>query len=214
MIKIAMADDHVIVRDGIKAVIERKGKDMRLVGDFSNGKNLLEFAKKEGADVYLVDVSMPILNGIETAYKLQKAQPSAKVIMLSMYDDRITVEKSLKAGAKGFVVKVSEADEILEAVKAAAEDKVFLSSSVKGYFENGLPGGKISRARRKKQLTPKEKEILQLIAEGYSSKRMADEYGLSVNTIHVHRNNIMRKLNIHKQADLIRYAIKEGIAHI
>lgn len=214
MIKIAMADDHMIVRDGIKAVLERKGKDMKIVGDFSNGKELLEFAQEEGADVYIVDISMPVLNGIETTYKLMKAQPGAKVIVLSMYDDRITVEKSIKAGAKGFVVKVSDADEILNAVRSVNEGKMFLSQGVSRYFENGLPGGKVSKAKRKKQLTPKEKEILQLIAEGFSSKRMAEEYGLSVNTIHVHRNNIMRKLNIHKQADLIRYAIKEGIAHI
>lgn len=214
MIKIAMADDHVMVRDGIKAVLERKGKDIELAGDFSNGKDLLEFAENSGADIYIVDISMPLLNGIETTRKLVKKHPGAKVVILSMYDDRITVEKSLKAGAKGFVVKMSDTQEMLDAIQAVNEGKTFLSPAVAKYFADGMPGVKIPRSKRKKQLTPKEKEILQLIAEGYSSKKMAEEFGLSVNTIHVHRNNIMRKLKIHKQAELIRYAIKEGIAHI
>ncbi len=214
MIKIAIADDHVIVRDGVKAVIERKGKDIELVGDFSNGKDLLEFAEATGADVYIVDISMPLLNGIETTRKLTKKHSGAKVIILSMYDDRISVEKSLKAGAKGFVVKMSDSQEMLDAIQVVYEGKTFLSPVVAKYFADGMPNTKIPRSKRKKHLTPKEKEILQLIAEGYSSKKMAEEYGLSVNTIHVHRNNIMRKLNIHKQAELIRYALKEGIAHI
>ena len=213
MIKIAMADDHIIVRDGIKAVLERKGKDIELVGGFSNGKELMDFAQSNTADIYLVDISMPLLNGIETTRKLVKKNPGAKVIILSMYDDRVSVEKSLKAGAKGFVVKMSDTQDMLDAIEAVKEGKTFLSPAVRKYIENPVVA-KRSRRGRRKGLTPKEKEILQLLAEGYSSKKMAEEYGLSVNTVHVHRNNIMRKLNIHKQADLIRYAIKEGIAHI
>ena len=213
MIKIAMADDHILVRDGIQAVLERKGKDIELVGGFSNGKDLLDFSQNNTADIYLVDISMPLLNGIETTRKLVKRNPNAKVIILSMYDDRVSVEKSLKAGAKGFVVKMSDTQDMLDAIEAVNEGKTFLSSEVRKYIENPVIT-KRNRKGRKKGLTPKEKEILQLIAEGYSSKKMAEEYGLSVNTIHVHRNNIMRKLKMHKQADLIRYAIKEGIAHI
>jgi len=213
MIKIAMADDHILVRDGIQAVLERKGKDIELVGGFSNGKDLLDFSQNNTADIYLVDISMLLLNGIETTRKLVKRNPNAKVIILSMYDDRVSVEKSLKAGAKGFVVKMSDTQDMLDAIEAVNEGKTFLSSEVRKYIENPVIT-KRNRKGRKKGLTPKEKEILQLIAEGYSSKKMAEEYGLSVNTIHVHRNNIMRKLKMHKQADLIRYAIKEGIAHI
>ena len=208
-----MADDHILVRDGIQAVLERKGKDIELVGGFSNGKDLLDFSQNNTADIYLVDISMPLLNGIETTRKLVKRNPNAKVIILSMYDDRVSVEKSLKAGAKGFVVKMSDTQDMLDAIEAVNEGKTFLSSEVRKYIENPVIT-KRNRKGRKKGLTPKEKEILQLIAEGYSSKKMAEEYGLSVNTIHVHRNNIMRKLKMHKQADLIRYAIKEGIAHI
>lgn len=213
MIKIAMADDHIIVRDGIKAVLQRKDKEMKLIGGFSNGKDLVEYAATHTADIYLVDISMPLLNGIETTRKLVKMNPQAKVIILSMYDDRISVEKSLKAGAKGFVVKMADTQDMFDAIEIVNKGGTYLSPCVRTYIENPVTN-KRNRKGRKKYLTPKEKEILQLIAEGYSSKRMAEEYGLSVNTIHVHRNNIMRKLNIHKQADLIRYAIKEGIAHI
>jgi len=213
MIKIVMADDHVMVRSGIRSVLERKDKDIQVVAEVSNGKELLDFAKKHDADVYLIDISMPLLNGIETTQKLLKMKPDAKVIILSMYDDRISVEKAIKAGAKGFVVKVSNIDTIIKAIEEVSKDRFYLCSKVSRYLVEGFLN-KTSTRRPKGDLTPKEREVLQLIAEGYTSKKIAAEFGLSLNTVHVHRNNIMRKLKIHKQAELIRYALKEGIAHI
>lgn len=213
MIKIAMADDHVMVRSGIRSVLERKEEDIEVVAEVSNGKELLEFAKTNDADVYLLDISMPLLNGIETTQKLLKMKPDARVIILSMFDDRISVEKAIKAGAKGFVVKVANIDTIIKAIEEVDKDRFFLCSKVSKYLVEGFLN-KTSHKRPKGDLTPKEREVLQLIAEGYSSKKIAAEFGLSLNTVHVHRNNIMRKLKIHKQAELIRYAIKEGIAHI
>ncbi|MDR0734826.1 MAG: response regulator transcription factor [Elusimicrobiota bacterium] len=213
MIKIAMADDHVMVRSGIRAVLERENKDIQIIAEFSNGKELIDFASQNDADVYLMDISMPLLNGIEATQKLLKMKPTAKVIILSMYDDRISVEKAIKAGAKGFVVKVSDTDTIIKAIEEVISDRFFLCSKVSRYLVEGFLN-KTSHKRAKSILTPKEREVLQLIAEGYSSKKIAEEFGLSLNTVHVHRNNIMRKLKIHKQAALIRYALKEGIAHI
>ncbi|MDR1123620.1 MAG: response regulator transcription factor [Elusimicrobiota bacterium] len=213
MIKIAMADDHIMVRNGIRAVLESKDKDIQVVAEVSNGKELLEFAKNNDADIYLMDISMPILNGIEATQKLIRMKPESKVIMLSMHDDRVSVEKAIKAGAKGFVVKVSDVDTIIKAIEEVISDRFFLCSKVSRYLVEGFLN-KTSTKRPKGVLTPKEREVLQLIAEGYSSKKIAEEFGLSLNTVHVHRNNIMRKLKIHKQAELIRYAIKEGIAHI
>jgi DNA-binding NarL/FixJ family response regulator len=213
MIKIAMADDHAMVRSGIRSVLERNTQDIQVVAEVSNGKELLEFAQDNDADVYLMDISMPILNGIETTQKLVKMKPGSKVIILSMYDDRVSVEKAIKAGARGFVVKVSTVDTIITAIDEVSNDRFFLCSKVSKYVVEGFLN-KNSRRKSKGGLTPKEREVLQLIAEGYSSKKIAAEFGLSLNTIHVHRNNIMRKLKIHKQAELIRYAIKEGIAHI
>ncbi len=212
--KIVLADDHAIVRNGVKAVLEKLGKNMEIVAEISNGKDLVDYAQKHGADVYVVDISMPVLNGIEAVERIVRRNPDAKVVMLSMYDDRVSVEKSLKAGAKGFIVKVSTAHEIVDAIEEVAAGRFYLCSKVSKYIVQGFLGKSSSRKRDVTGLTPKEKEVLQLIAEGYSSKQIAKSFNLSLNTIHVHRNNIMKKLGIHKQAELVRYAIKEGIAQL
>lgn len=212
--KIVLADDHAIVRNGVKAVLEKLGKNMEIVAEISNGKDLVDYAQKHGADVYVVDISMPVLNGIEAVERIVRRNPDAKVVMLSMYDDRVSVEKSLKAGAKGFIVKVSTADEIVDAIEEVAAGRFYLCSKVSKYIVQGFLGKSSSRKRDVTGLTPKEKEVLQLIAEGYSSKQIAKSFNLALNTIHVHRNNIMKKLGIHKQAELVRYAIKEGIAQL
>jgi Response regulator containing a CheY-like receiver domain and an HTH DNA-binding domain len=213
MINIAIADDHVMVRSGIKAALERANKDIQVVAEVSNGKELIELPKDLKVDIFLVDISMPILNGIEATKKLRRVRKNAKVIILSMYDDRISVERAIRAGASGFVIKVSTIEEVINAIEDVSKGKFFLCSSISNYVFEGF----LNRASGRKglhTLTAKEKEILQLVAEGYSSRRIAEEFGLSLNTVHVHRNNIMHKLKLHKQADLIRYAIKEGIAHI
>ena len=212
--KIVLADDHAIVRNGVRAVLETLGKNLEIVAEVSNGKDLVEYAQNNSADVYVVDVSMPVLNGIEAVERMVKNNPETKVVMLSMYDDRVSVEKSLKAGAKGYIVKVSAADEIVDAVEEVAAGRFYLCSKVSKYIVQGFLGKTSSRKRDATGLTPKEKEVLQLIAEGYSSKQIAKTFNLSLNTIHVHRNNIMKKLGIHKQAELVRYAIKEGIAQL
>ena len=213
-IKIVLADDHAIVRKGVRAVLEKLGKNMEVVAEIANGKELVDFAQKQGADVYVVDISMPVLNGIEATERLVKMNPEAKGVMLIMHDDRVSVEKSLKAGAKGFIVKVSTADEIVDAIGEVAAGRFYLCSKVSKYIVQGFLGKTSSRKRDVTGLTPKEKEVLQLIAEGYSSKQIAKSFNLSLNTIHVHRNNIMKKLGIHKQAELVRFALKEGIAQL
>lgn len=216
-IKVVLADDHVIVRNGLKIIIETLDKDIKVVGEVSNGEELVRYAAAHDkeVDVYIVDISMPVLNGIEATAKIIKMNPHAKVVILSMFDDRPSVEKALKAGAVGYVVKVAVADEIVTALHQVMENKYYLCEHVSKYivecFVNKTPN--ISRNNGKK-LTNKEREILQLVAEGYSSKQIAKHFCLSLNTIHVHRNNIMRKLNIHKQADLVRFALKEGIAQL
>ena len=214
MKKIVLADDHAIVRTGVRTVLERLGKDMQVVAELSNGKELVDYAKDHPDDIYVVDISMLVMNGIEAVEQLVKFHPEAKVIMLSMYDDRLSVEKSLKAGAKGFIVKVSAADEIVSAIEEICAGRFYLCNKVSKYIVQGFLGKTSSHKRDGTGLTPKEKEVLQLIAEGYSSKQIAKSFNLSLNTIHVHRNNIMKKLGIHKQTELVRFAIKEGIAQL
>ena len=213
--KIVLADDHAIVRRGVRAVLENIGTNIEVVAEFSNGKDLVEYADKNPKiDVFIVDIAMPVLNGVEATAHITKNNPKAKVIILSMYDDRVAVEKSLKAGAKGFVVKVAAADEILTAISEVMNGQFYLSKSVSKYIVQGYLDQSIPRKRGTSGLTHKEKEILQLVAEGHSSKQIAKDLNLSLNTVHVHRNNIMKKLNIHKQAELVRYALKEGIAQL
>ena len=213
MTKIILADDHVMVRQGVRMMLESTGNEFKVIGEVSNGEELLALAKKMKADVYIVDISMPVLNGTEAVHKLLKIIPDAKVLILSMYDDRTSVEKALKAGAKGFVVKVSRAEELLDAVREVAAGRFYFGGKISKFLVQGFLG-KHAPKKTQTHLTAKEKEILQLIAEGYSSKQIAKHFTLSLNTIHVHRNNIMRKLGIHKQAELVRYALKEGIAQL
>lgn len=216
-IRIVLADDHVVVRNGLKAVIEKLNENMEVVAEVSNGEELVAYAREhdQDADVYVVDISMPVLNGIEATAKILKINPNAKVVILSMYDDRVSVEKALKAGAKGYIVKVSPADEIITAIDEAAKGKFYLCNKVSKYVVQGyLAKGRTRGRRNGTGLTAKEREVLQLIAEGHSSKQIAKYFNLSLNTIHVHRNNIMRKLGIHKQAELVRFALKEGIAQL
>ena len=214
MKKIVLADDHAIVRTGVRAVLERLGKDMKITAEIANGKELVDYAKTHPEDIYIVDISMPVMNGIEAVEQMVKHNPAAKIVMLSMYDDRISVEKSLKAGARGFIVMVCAADEIVDAIEEVSAGRFYLCSKVSKYIVQGFLGKTSSRKRDGTGLTPKEKEVLQLIAEGYSSKQIAKTFNLSLNTIHVHRNNIMKKLGIHKQTELVRFAIKEGIAQL
>ena len=211
--KIILADDHALVRQGVRMMLETAADEFEVIGEVSDGRSLLEMAKEKPADVYIVDISMPVLNGVEAVSKLIKQIPTAKVLMLSMYDDRASVEKSLKAGAKGFVVKVSRAEELLEAVREVAAGRFYFGGKISKFLVQGFLG-KHAPKKSGTHLTAKEKEVLQLIAEGYSSKQIAKHFTLSLNTIHVHRNNIMRKLGIHKQAELVRYALKEGIAQL
>ena len=213
MTKIILADDHVMVRQGVRMMLESTGNEFKVIGEVSNGEELLELAKKTPADVYIVDISMPVLNGTEAVHKLLKIDRKAKVLILSMYDDRVSVEKALKAGARGFVVKVSCAEELLDAVHEVAAGRFYFGGKISKFLVQGFLGKRTPK-KNGAHLTAKEKEVLQLIAEGYSSKQIAKHFTLSLNTIHVHRNNIMRKLGIHKQAELVRYALKEGIAQL
>lgn len=216
-IRIVLADDHVVVRNGLKAVIEKLSANMEVVAEVSDGEELVAYARAhdKDTDVYVVDISMPLLNGIEATAKIIKLNPAAKIVILSMYDDRVSVEKSLKAGAKGYIVKVSTADDIVEAINEVAQGKFYLCNKVSKYIVQGFLEKKQHHHKRNGTgLTAKEREVLQLIAEGHSSKQIAKHFHLSLNTIHVHRNNIMRKLGIHKQAELVRFALKEGIAQL
>ena len=216
-IRIILADNHPVVREGLRSAIEKRGgEDIRIVGEASTGKEVLEISQKCPADVYILDVSMPELNGIDTAERLMQADPTCKIIILSIYDSRIFVEKAFRCGVRGYILKESATDEVIQGIQEVHRGRFFLSPVIAKYIVNGFIARMLHRDGSDKEaaLTNREKEVLQLIAEGNSSKEIATKLNLYLNTVFVYRREIMRKLDIHKQAELVRYAIKEGIAKL
>jgi len=213
IIKVILADDHSIVRDGIKAVVEKRGENIQIIGEAASGHELPKLAAAKPADVYVMDISMPQLNGIETTARLLAKDHHARVIMLSMHDDRIFVERALRSGARGYILKETATEEIVTGIREVHAGRFYMSPKISSYLvENFLE--KEPQKQAVSVLTSKERGILQLLAEGLTSKEIAETLTLSLHTVHVHKNNIMKKLNIHRQAELVKFALKEGIIQI
>ncbi len=213
-IRVIIADDHPLVRKGLRSYIGENCEDIKIVGEASNGMDVLEMAKNNAADVYILDISMPILNGVETIVRLIKIDPRSKIIILSIHDNRSFVEKALRSGAKGYVLKESEPEEVIRAIREVYRDRYFLSPAIAKFIVNGFLDGIYIQNMKVANITNREREILQLIGEGHTSKEIATNLYLSLDGVQFHRKNIMRKLGIHKHGDLVRYAIKEGLAKL
>ena len=214
-IRVVIADDHPVVRDGLRLTIERSEKDIVVVGEASDGMEVLKITQP--ADVFVLDITMPNMNGIETARELLKRSRAAKIIILSLHDTKGMVEEALAAGARGYLTKEMATQNVIEAVTEVHAGRYFLCPAIAHFVvEAGLMGKKALRkgAATDVVLTGQERKVLQLIAEGHSNKEIAAMLDLSVNTVHAHRNSVMAKLNIHKQGDLILYAIRAGIAKL
>lgn len=213
-IRVVIADDHTVVIEGLKAVLKKTAPDIVVCGEARDGRRALALAHNSPADVYVFDISMPVLNGMEAMARLLLEDAGARVIMLSMHDDRPTVEKALRAGAKGYLVKESAAEEIACALRVVHRGQCYLSPSISAMLDNAGFRSPRVRARKAKSfgLTAKETDVVRFIAEGMGNKQIAVKLSISESTIHVHRRNISRKLDIHKQTDLVRYAIREGLA--
>lgn len=214
-IRVVIADDHPVVRDGLRLTIERSAEDIVVVGEASDGMEVLKITQP--ADVFILDITMPNMNGIETTRELLKRSRAAKIIILSLHDTKGMVEEALAAGARGYLTKEMATRNVIEAVNEVHAGRYFLCPAIAHFvIEAGLMGKKALRkgAATDVVLTGQERKVLQLIAEGHSNKEIAAMLDLSVNTVHAHRNSVMAKLNIHKQADLILYAIRAGIAKL
>jgi DNA-binding NarL/FixJ family response regulator len=215
-ITVVLADNHPIVREGLRSIIAGNKFGIEITGEASDGYEVLKIARENPADVYILDISMPNLNGLETTERLIEQNPSTKIIILSIHDSRIFVERALKSGARGYILKDDATEKIPQAITDVYRGKYYLSPGVSKFVVHGFLAKLRGYAKHKEivKLTKREKEILQLISEGSTNKETAQRLNISLNTVHVHRNNIMRKLDIHNQAELIRYAIKEGITKI
>ncbi len=213
-IKIMIADDHEIVREGIRTVLQKQGGDIEISGEASNGRELLELSEKKTADIFIIDISMPLLNGIETTQRLLKKHPEAKVIMLSMYRDHSYVERALNSKAYGYVLKCSATDELASAIQEVARGRHYISPAISGYVVQGfLENVQTKHAgARSDTLSSREKEILQLIVEGHSTREIARHLDISVHTVMTHRKSMMSKTGARRQSDLIKYGLKEIIS--
>ncbi|MBN1424123.1 response regulator transcription factor [Candidatus Fermentibacteria bacterium] len=209
-IKVMIADDHPVIREGLRAAMAKSATDIEVVAEAGNGAEALELAKTHPADVYLLDVAMPLLNGIETAVRLRREYPDARIIILSIHDSEGIVTRAIEAGVNGYVLKETATRDILQAIREVHRGGFFLSPCISRYIVRGFLA-KRPATPHSTALTSREREVLQLVAEGFSTKGIAARLSVSANTIHVHKNNIRTKLGLHTQAGLIRYAVREGM---
>lgn len=216
VIKVLLADDHQIIREGLRMLLNAHDR-VEVVGEADNGRKVIAMLRKVMPDVIVMDVSMPELNGIETTARIHKEYPSVKILALSMHADRRFIEGMLKAGASGYLVKDCAATELVSAIEFVTTGEIYLSPKIAGkIIKNFLERSSDSdrNSAGVDSLTSREREILQLIAEGNDSKQIAFELCLSPKTVETHRRNIMEKLNIHNIAKLTKLAIKEGITNL
>jgi DNA-binding NarL/FixJ family response regulator len=213
-IRILIADDHQIVREGFRMLIE-KAPDMEVVGEADDGRKALEMARKLNPDMVVMDVAMPNMNGIEATRSLLEETPGLKVIILSMHSDKRFVISSLKAGAMGYLLKDSAFKELVDAIHSVNRNQLYLSPKISGIvLEDYVQKLTRPEAKDAASLTHREKEVLQLLAEGKSTKLIASNLNISVKTVETHRLQIMAKLDIHSIAELTKYAIREGITSL
>ncbi len=206
-IRVLVADDHTIVRRGIVSLLSLDG-EIEVVAEAENGREAVEKSFLALPHVVLMDVSMPLLNGLEATEQIKKKRPDIKVLILSAHDNEEYVAQVVRSGANGYLLKNTSADELFRAIRAVHAGEDFSGPFFSGAMSSP-PGGGVQRAGTR--LTGREREILQLVAEGHHHQHIADLLNISVRTVDTHCNNIMRKLDIHDRASLATYAIKNGI---
>ena len=206
-IRILLVDDHIVVRKGIRMILSAQ-PDMEVVAEAKNGLEAVAEAERTQPDVVIMDVNMEGLNGIEGTRRIAGISPRSRVLALSMHRDAVYVREMLRAGAKGYLVKDADDDALLDAVRAVARGEAYLSPSV---ADAVLTDYRKHVTNPMDLLTAREREVLQLIAEGKTNKDIANQLKLSVYTVEAHRSRLMEKLNLHSTGDLVRFAIRNGI---
>ena len=213
-IRILLADDHTILRDGIRALLADE-PNMILVGEAEDGRSAVKLACELRPDVVIMDIAMPLLNGLEATRQIKRELPGTEVLILSMHDNEEYIRQVLAAGAMGYILKDAAARELINAIKTVQRGEAVLSTAItRLVIEDYLRWGDVQPADNSSNLTPREREVLQLIAEGYTNKQIAEILNLSIKTIQTHRANLMNKLDLHDRGELIKYAIQKKIIEI
>jgi DNA-binding NarL/FixJ family response regulator len=211
-IRILLADDHTVVRDGLRALVEKQ-PDMAVVAEASDGRDSVRLAEEHTPDVVVMDIAMPNMNGIEATRRILAANPRTAVVILSMHHDESYVLRSLKAGAKGYLLKDSLRSDMVEAIRAAAQGRSYFTRKVSRILREDY----VREMERRgvddtyELLTDREREILQLVAEGRTNKEVAALLNVSLTTVETHRTHILQKLDLHSVPELILYAVRKGI---
>jgi len=212
MIRVVIADDHHLVRQGIRALLEKAG-DIEVVGEAADGPEALALVERLLPDVLVIDIAMPHLNGLDAVGRLRSLEVKTRALILSMYADETLVRQALRNGAKGYLLKRAVTEELLLAVRAVSRGDTFLCPEVAGPVLNGLVDAplRIRDLGPLDQLTSREREVLQLVAEGHTNRAIATHLHLSEKTVEKHRGHLMAKLSVHDTAALVRFAIKHGL---
>jgi two-component system, NarL family, response regulator NreC len=208
--RLVLADDHLIVRQGVTALLERE-EALKVVGEAADGMRAVELAKELRPDVVVLDFAMPILNGLDAARAIHEAVPTTKLLLLTMYREERYVLEGLSAGIRGFVLKTQAAKDLVRAIQEVLAGAVYLSAGMCNTVVEAYLSGTKAPAD---QLTLRERQVLQLVAEGRTTKQIAQLLGVGVRTAESHRTHLMDKLGIHDTAGLVRYAIREGLIHL
>jgi len=206
--RVLLADDHQIFRQGLRRLLEAAGHE--IVGEASDGREALKLARTLCPDIAVLDLSMPLLNGLDAGREMRRFAPGIKIILLTMYTDKAYVLQALRAGARGYVLKTQAAEDLILAIRQILRGETYLSPGVAASVVDAVLENASAAAD---PLTARERQILQLVAEGNTTKEIAKLLNVSFKTAESHRNHIMKKLDIHEVAGLVRYAIRQGLLH-
>lgn len=214
-IKILVVDDHTVVREGICTLLGLS-PEMEIVGEASNGMEALDMIRKYAPDVVLLDISMPIMDGLETTRRIRKEFPEVKILVLTQHDDKEFVFPIIEAGARGFINKTAASSELVAGIRSLYRGDSFLSPSAARFLVEDY---QLEAAYRKgqdpyKQLTDREKEVFKLLAEGYSTKEIAEMLVISPKTVDGHKTRLMAKLGLHSRVEVVKYALRKGIIQV
>jgi DNA-binding NarL/FixJ family response regulator len=209
-IRVILADDETMVRQGFKLLLEREREHIRILGEAADGRQAVRLARELQPDVAVLDLAMPVMNGLEAAREILRQAPVTKTILLTVHAEDRHVMEALRAGVQGYVLKTQPVEDLVQAIRDVAGGAIYLSSAVSRAVVDAYLAAEGSPAER---LTPRERQVLQLVAEGKTTKEIANIMGVSAKTSESHRLRIMHKLGIHTAAGLVRYAIREGLVN-